>query len=162
MNIGIDPKERYVLAHVLSKLLADSHFVYLKTQGYHWKPFKPSTQAMKMSCTPRFLSSVTTYSQNLAPSVCAIHMPSNCLFVLAVPKVFGHLGFKRTFDQSFDQLLEKPVFSNEVFRLFVIRQQTVYQFVAYTPPLATYESRIKSSSRLSSIARFESGWWSQA
>lgn len=41
MNIGIDPKERYVLAHVLSKLLADSHFVYLKTQGYHWNVTGP-------------------------------------------------------------------------------------------------------------------------
>src|SRR5207237_7606403 len=39
------------------------------------KPFSPSTQAIKMSVTPRFLSSVTTCSQNLAPSVCAIHNP---------------------------------------------------------------------------------------
>lgn len=52
-------------------------------------------------------------------------------FVLTVPQVLNHLGFKGTFDQSFGQLLEKPVFSNEVFRLFVIRQQAVYQFVAY-------------------------------
>ena len=51
--------------------------------------------------------------------------------VLAVPKVLSHLGFKGTLDQSFGQLLEKPVFSNEVFRFFVIRQQAVYQFVAY-------------------------------
>jgi hypothetical protein len=41
----------------------------------------------------------------------------------------GHigLGFKVKFDQSF----EKPVFSNEGFRLFVIRQQPVFQFVVY-------------------------------
>jgi hypothetical protein len=45
--------------------------------------------------------------------------------------VLSHLGFEGSFDQSFGQLLEKPVFSNEVFRLFVIRQQAVYQFVAY-------------------------------
>ena len=45
--------------------------------------------------------------------------------------MLSHLGFKGTFDQPFGQLLEKPVFSDEVFRLFVIRQQAVYQFVAY-------------------------------
>ena len=39
------------------------------------KPFSPSTQAIKMSCTPRFLSSVSTCSQNFAPSVGAIQMP---------------------------------------------------------------------------------------
>jgi hypothetical protein len=52
-------------------------------------------------------------------------------FILIVTKVLSHLGFNGTFDQSFGELLEKPVFSNEVFRLFVIRQQAVYQFVAY-------------------------------
>jgi len=48
-----------------------------------------------------------------------------------VPKVLSHFGFKCTFNQPFGQLFEKPVFSNEVFRFFVIRQQAVYQFVAY-------------------------------
>lgn len=41
MNIGIDVKERFVLAQVLSRLLADSHFLYLKTQGYHWNVTGP-------------------------------------------------------------------------------------------------------------------------
>src|SRR5437867_7822893 len=39
-------------------------------------PFSPSTQAMKISFTPRFFSSVSTCSQNLAPSCCATHSPS--------------------------------------------------------------------------------------
>jgi hypothetical protein len=33
------------------------------------KPFNPSTTAMSMSSTPRFLSSVITRSQNVAPSM---------------------------------------------------------------------------------------------
>src|SRR5215218_9304242 len=37
------------------------------------KPFRPSTTAISTSSTPRFLSSVMTRSQNLAPSVCSIH-----------------------------------------------------------------------------------------
>src|SRR5690606_21435279 len=32
------------------------------------KPLRPSTQAIRMSLTPRFCSSVSTLSQNLAPS----------------------------------------------------------------------------------------------
>jgi len=43
------------------------------------KPLSPSTQAIKMSCTPRVFSSVTTCSQNLAPSVWAIHSPNTSL-----------------------------------------------------------------------------------
>ena len=43
------------------------------------EPLRPSTQAMKMSQTPRFFSSVTTWSQNFAPSVCATHSPSTSL-----------------------------------------------------------------------------------
>jgi hypothetical protein len=38
------------------------------------KPPRPSTHAMKMSLTPRFCTSVKTCSQNMAPSVWAIHM----------------------------------------------------------------------------------------
>jgi hypothetical protein len=40
-------------------------------------------------------------------------------------------GFKRTLHQSFGELLEEPVFPNYVFKLFVICQQAVYQFVTY-------------------------------
>src|SRR3954469_13811009 len=39
------------------------------------KPFRPSTTAISTSSTPRFLSSVMTRSQNLAPSVCSIQSP---------------------------------------------------------------------------------------
>jgi hypothetical protein len=40
------------------------------------KPLRPSTTAIRMSATPRFLSSVMTRSQNFAPLVCSIQMPS--------------------------------------------------------------------------------------
>lgn len=36
MNIGIDEKERKQVCKGLSKLLADSYLLYLKTQNYHW------------------------------------------------------------------------------------------------------------------------------
>lgn len=36
MNIGIDEKDRKQVCKGLSKLLADSYLLYLKTQNYHW------------------------------------------------------------------------------------------------------------------------------
>ncbi len=41
------------------------------------KPFRPSTQAMRISFRPRFFSSVSTLSQNFAPSFSASHIPSS-------------------------------------------------------------------------------------
>lgn len=36
INIGIDEKHRKKIADGLSKLLADSYLLYLKTHNYHW------------------------------------------------------------------------------------------------------------------------------
>jgi starvation-inducible DNA-binding protein len=36
INIGIETKDRKQVCQVLSRLLADSYLLYLKTQNYHW------------------------------------------------------------------------------------------------------------------------------
>ena len=36
INIGIEEKDRQEIAHGLSRLLADSYTLYLKTHNYHW------------------------------------------------------------------------------------------------------------------------------
>jgi starvation-inducible DNA-binding protein len=36
INIGIDEEDREKIAHELSKVLADSYMLYLKTHNYHW------------------------------------------------------------------------------------------------------------------------------
>ena len=51
--------------------------------------------------------------------------------IFGVAQVLGHLGFQGALDQTFGQLLEQAVFSDEVFRLFVASEQLVGQFVAY-------------------------------
>src|SRR6516165_2954534 len=60
------------------------------------KPLSPSTTAMRMSLTPWALSSLTTLSQNLAPSVCSIQSPSTSFSPSAVAGIiasgFGHSG----------------------------------------------------------------------
>jgi starvation-inducible DNA-binding protein len=41
INIGIDEKDRKEIAQGLSKLLADSYTLYLKTHNYHWNVTGP-------------------------------------------------------------------------------------------------------------------------
>ena len=42
VNTGPAPKDRKAVAEALSKLLADSYAVYLKTHGYHWNVRGPN------------------------------------------------------------------------------------------------------------------------
>lgn len=42
MNTGLDAKTRDTVAAGLSKLLADTYAVYLKTHGYHWNVRGPN------------------------------------------------------------------------------------------------------------------------
>jgi starvation-inducible DNA-binding protein len=42
INIGLDAGERTKVAEGLSRLLADSYAVYLKTHGYHWNVRGPN------------------------------------------------------------------------------------------------------------------------
>jgi starvation-inducible DNA-binding protein len=46
INTGLDAKDREAVAGGLSKLLADSYAVYLKTHGYHWNVRGPSFAAL--------------------------------------------------------------------------------------------------------------------
>jgi len=44
-------------------------------------------------------------------------------------KMFVHRCFKRAFHQFLGELLEQSIFPNQIFRLLVISQQAVQQFV---------------------------------
>ena len=41
LNIGIDPQQRQQIAGDLSRLLADSYTLYLKSHNYHWNVTGP-------------------------------------------------------------------------------------------------------------------------
>jgi starvation-inducible DNA-binding protein len=41
VNIGIDAKQREKIAHGLSRLLADTYTLYLKTHNFHWNVTGP-------------------------------------------------------------------------------------------------------------------------
>lgn len=46
INIGIDEKQRKEIAAGLSKVLADSYTLYLKTHNYHWNVTGPMFQTL--------------------------------------------------------------------------------------------------------------------
>ena len=46
MDTGIAPKQRAAIAHGLSRLLADTYVVYLKTHSFHWNVEGPMFQTL--------------------------------------------------------------------------------------------------------------------
>jgi starvation-inducible DNA-binding protein len=46
MDTGIPAKQRVAIAHGLSKLLADTYVVYLKTHNFHWNVEGPMFQTL--------------------------------------------------------------------------------------------------------------------
>lgn len=46
INIGISAQDREKIAHGLSKVLADSYTLYLKTHNYHWNVTGPMFQTL--------------------------------------------------------------------------------------------------------------------
>lgn len=48
VNIGIDEKQRGEIAEGLSRLLADTYTLYLKTHNYHWNVTGPMFQTLHL------------------------------------------------------------------------------------------------------------------
>lgn len=48
INIGIEEAERQAIAEGLSRLLADSYTLYLKTHNYHWNVTGPMFQTLHL------------------------------------------------------------------------------------------------------------------
>ena len=48
VNIGIDEKDRQEIAYGLSRLLADTYTLYLKTHNFHWNVTGPMFQTLHL------------------------------------------------------------------------------------------------------------------
>lgn len=48
INIGIEEKDRKAIAHGLSRLLADTYTLYLKTHNFHWNVTGPMFQTLHL------------------------------------------------------------------------------------------------------------------
>lgn len=48
INIGIEEADRQAIAHGLTRLLADTYLLYLKTHGFHWNVTGPLFQTLHL------------------------------------------------------------------------------------------------------------------
>ena len=48
INIGIEPAQREAIAGDLSKVLADTYTLYLKTHNFHWNVTGPMFQTLHL------------------------------------------------------------------------------------------------------------------
>ena len=59
VNIGIDEKQREKIADGLSRLLADSYTLYLKTHNYHWNVTGPMFSTLHQLFEQQYLELAT-------------------------------------------------------------------------------------------------------
>ncbi len=52
VNIGIDEKDRQAIADGLSRLLADTYTLYLKTHNFHWNVTGPMFNTLHLCSRP--------------------------------------------------------------------------------------------------------------
>src|SRR2546425_4319659 len=55
INIGIDEKDRKEIAQGLSRLLADTYTLYLKTHNYHWNVTGPMFQTLHLMFEEQYI-----------------------------------------------------------------------------------------------------------
>ena len=62
-NIGIDQKQREAIANGLSKLLADSYTLYLKTHNYHWNVTGPQFNTLHLMFETQYTELATAVDE---------------------------------------------------------------------------------------------------
>ncbi|MCG9885193.1 MAG: DNA starvation/stationary phase protection protein [Cyanobacteria bacterium] len=55
VNIGINDTDRQAIAHGLSRLLADTYTLYLKTHNFHWNVTGPMFQTLHLMFEQQYL-----------------------------------------------------------------------------------------------------------
>jgi starvation-inducible DNA-binding protein len=90
MDIGISDKNRQALAKGLSRVLADTYILYLKTHNFHWNVTGPQFQTLHLMFE-------TQYNELwLALDVIAERIRALGHFVPATPKSFEKLASIKT------------------------------------------------------------------
>lgn len=75
VNIGIDDKSRQEIAGHLSKLLADSYTLYLKTHNYHWNVTGPLFNTLHVMFEDQY-SELATAVDEIAERIRALDVPA--------------------------------------------------------------------------------------
>jgi starvation-inducible DNA-binding protein len=75
INIGIDEKDRQKIAHGLSRLLADSYTLYLKTHNYHWNVKGPLFNTLHLMFEEQYTELATAVDE-IAERIRALGEPA--------------------------------------------------------------------------------------
>lgn len=75
VNIGIDEKARKEITDGLSRLLADTYSLYLKTQNFHWNVTGPMFQSYHMMFEQQY-NELATASDVIAERIRALGFPA--------------------------------------------------------------------------------------
>ena len=75
INIGINEKDRQKIAHGLSRLLADSYTLYLKTHNYHWNVTGPMFNTLHLMFEGQYTELATAIDE-IAERIRALGEPA--------------------------------------------------------------------------------------
>jgi len=75
IDIGISPQERTAIAAGLSKLLADSYTLYLKTHNYHWNVTGPQFNTLHLMFEGQYTELATAVDE-IAERIRALGEPA--------------------------------------------------------------------------------------
>src|ERR1700757_1580098 len=75
IEIGIDKKHRKAIADGLSKLLADTYTLYLKTHNYHWNVTGPMFQTLHLMFEQQY-NELATAVDLIAERIRALGFPA--------------------------------------------------------------------------------------
>lgn len=75
INIGIDEKDRKEIAHGLSRLLADTYTLYLKTHNFHWNVTGPMFQTLHLMFETQY-TELATAVDLIAERIRALGVPA--------------------------------------------------------------------------------------
>ncbi|MBO9999508.1 MAG: DNA starvation/stationary phase protection protein [Cyanobacteria bacterium SID2] len=75
INIGIDDKSRAAIAEGLSRLLADTYTLYLKTHNFHWNVTGPMFQTLHLMFEQQY-TELSTAVDEIAERIRALGYPA--------------------------------------------------------------------------------------
>jgi starvation-inducible DNA-binding protein len=80
IDIGIEEKDRKAIAHGLSRLLADTYTLYLKTHNYHWNVKGPLFQPLHSLFEAQYTELAAAVDQ-IAERIRALGLPAPGTYV---------------------------------------------------------------------------------
>lgn len=112
INIGINEKDREAIAHGLSRLLADSYTLYLKTHNYHWNVTGPMFNTLH-----------TMWEEHYNELALAVDEIAERIRALGFPAPGSYAAFARL--TSIPEASDEVVSADEMIRALVEGNETV-------------------------------------